>query len=73
MYEDFALVYDELMEDVPYEAWADMLHELIVEHRAAAVFYNDYLTVKPLYVWQSLYEYICLVHVFLTYHSMPFL
>ena len=29
MYEDFALVYDELMEDVPYEAWADMLHELI--------------------------------------------
>ncbi len=32
MYEDFALVYDELMDDVPYEKWADMLYEIILEH-----------------------------------------
>lgn len=32
MYQDFAQVYDELMEDVPYEKWADMLHELILRY-----------------------------------------
>lgn len=32
MYEDFALVYDELMDDVPYEKWADMLYEEILKY-----------------------------------------
>ncbi|MCR4657891.1 MAG: class I SAM-dependent methyltransferase, partial [Lachnospiraceae bacterium] len=32
MYEDFALVYDELMDDVPYEKWLDMLYDEILKH-----------------------------------------
>ncbi len=32
MYEDFSLVYDELMDDIPYEEWADMLDELIIRY-----------------------------------------
>lgn len=29
MYEDFAEVYDELMDDTPYEQWAERIHSLI--------------------------------------------
>ncbi len=31
MYENFAYLYDELMDNVPYEKWADMLDEIIRE------------------------------------------
>ncbi|MCR5107901.1 MAG: class I SAM-dependent methyltransferase [Lachnospiraceae bacterium] len=31
MYDDFAYVYDELMDNVPYKDWADMLDEIIRE------------------------------------------
>ncbi len=29
MYDSFAYVYDEFMENVPYEKWADMLHDIL--------------------------------------------
>lgn len=32
-YENFARVYDELMDDVPYEAWADFLKEILEEQK----------------------------------------
>ncbi len=32
MYDEFALVYDELMDDIPYLRWADMLHRLIKQY-----------------------------------------
>ena len=32
-YEIFARVYDELMDDVPYEAWADFLKEILEEQK----------------------------------------
>ncbi|MBQ7565084.1 MAG: class I SAM-dependent methyltransferase [Lachnospiraceae bacterium] len=32
MYDDFALVYDELMDNVPYEEWAELLHRLILKY-----------------------------------------
>ncbi len=32
MYDRFALVYDELMDDVPYEEWAELLHKLIQKY-----------------------------------------
>lgn len=32
MYEDFAEVYDELMDDTPYEQWAERIHGLIQRH-----------------------------------------
>ncbi len=31
MYDDFAYVYDELMDNIPYEKWADMLDDIIRE------------------------------------------
>ena len=32
MYDEFAYVYDELMDNVPYQRWADMLHSLIIKY-----------------------------------------
>ncbi len=32
MYDEFAYVYDELMDNVPYHIWADMLHSLIMKY-----------------------------------------
>ena len=32
MYDEFAYVYDELMDNVPYKRWADMLHSLIMKY-----------------------------------------
>ena len=32
MYNSFAYVYDEFMEDVPYESWAKILHKILTEH-----------------------------------------
>nr|MCR4739218.1 class I SAM-dependent methyltransferase [Lachnospiraceae bacterium] len=31
MYDDFANVYDELMDNVPYVKWAEMLNDIIRE------------------------------------------
>ncbi len=32
MYDRFALVYDELMDEVPYEKWAELIHGLILKY-----------------------------------------
>ena len=31
-YSNFAAVYDALMDNIPYDAWADYLHSLLVEY-----------------------------------------
>lgn len=36
MYESFAAVYDRLMDNVPYDEWADVLHGILLEHGIAA-------------------------------------
>lgn len=35
-YSNFAAVYDALMDNIPYDAWADYLHGLLVEHDIAS-------------------------------------
>lgn len=37
MYQDFAEVYDELMDDVPYGQWAERIDELIRKDRKSVV------------------------------------
>ena len=35
-YSNFAAVYDALMDNIPYDAWADYLHGLLVEYDIAS-------------------------------------
>ena len=35
-YSNFAAVYDALMDNIPYDAWADYLHSLLVEYDIAS-------------------------------------
>ena len=45
-YSNFAAVYDALMDNIPYDAWADYLHGLLVEYDIEAAFWQS-LAVEP--------------------------
>ena len=68
-----AAVYDNRLESDQLEKdgiFDNVLHQIIVEHRAPAVLDDDDLAVEPLYIWQRLDEDACLFHVFLIYHFL---
>lgn len=48
MYEEFASVYDELMDDVPYGEWAELIHKLILLYGISKPYSSDKQADTPL-------------------------
>ena len=86
-YGDFAYVYDEFMDDVPYEKWCDRIHELIKKYGVKiwltigfvsfavfsilATFLTGYPLLAIFVLWQISGAFMEACHDLLFFNDMP--